>query len=48
VRTIFCQAGRVLPQVQVDPGDSTVTLGGRVLAVPPVSEVPLSRRYLLA
>jgi urease subunit alpha len=37
----------VLP-VEVDPGDGTVTLEGRVLAVDPVSEVPLSRRYLLA
>lgn len=36
----------VLP-VQVDPGDGTVTLDGRVLAADPVSEVPLSRRYLL-
>jgi urease alpha subunit len=37
----------VLP-VEVDSGDGTVTLEGRVLAVEPVSEVPLSRRYLLA
>lgn len=37
----------VLP-IEVDPGDGTVTLEGRVLAVEPVSEVPLSRRYLLA
>jgi urease subunit alpha len=37
----------VLP-VQVDPGDGTVTLRGRVLAVDPVAEVPLSRRYLLS
>ena len=37
----------VLP-VQVDPTDGTVTLEGRVLAVDPVSDVPLSRRYLLA
>ena len=37
----------VLP-VEVDPGDGTVTLEGRVLGVEPVSEVPLSRRYLLA
>lgn len=33
--------------VQVDPGDGTVTVDGRVLAVDPVSEVPLNRRYLL-
>jgi urease subunit alpha len=37
----------VLP-VEVDPGDGTVTLEGRVLGVEPVSEVPLNRRYLLA
>ena len=37
----------VLP-VEVDPGDGTVTLEGRVLGVEPVWEVPLSRRYLLA
>jgi urease subunit alpha len=37
----------VLP-IQVDPSDGTVTLEGRVLSVEPVSEVPLSRRYLLA
>jgi urease subunit alpha len=36
----------VLP-VEVDPADGTVTLDGRVLAVDPVSEVPLNRRYLL-
>jgi hypothetical protein len=35
----------VLP-IEVDPGDGTVTLETRVLAVEPVSEVPLSRRYL--
>jgi urease subunit alpha len=33
--------------VDVDPGDGTVTLDGRVLAIEPVSEVPLNRRYLL-
>jgi urease subunit alpha len=37
-----------VPSIQVDPADGTVTLEGRVLAVDPVSEVPLSRRYLLA
>ncbi|HEX6330063.1 MAG TPA: amidohydrolase family protein, partial [Actinomycetota bacterium] len=34
--------------VDVDHLDGTVTLDGRVLAVDPVSEVPLNRRYLLA
>jgi urease subunit alpha len=37
----------VLP-VEVDRLDGTVTLDGRVLAVEPVGEVPLSRRFLLA
>jgi urease subunit alpha len=34
--------------VEVDSADGTVTLEGEVLAVDPVSEVPLNRRYLLA
>jgi urease subunit alpha len=33
--------------IEVDPGDGSVTLGGRVLACEPVESVPLSRRYLL-
>jgi urease subunit alpha len=37
-----------VPPIRVDPADGTVTLEGRVLAVDPVSEVPLNRRYLLA
>jgi urease subunit alpha len=37
----------VLP-VEVDPHDGTVRLHGKVLAVQPVRDVPLSRRYLLA
>jgi urease subunit alpha len=41
-------ANRAFPAVQVDRGDGTVTLEGRVLATDPVPEVPLSRRYLLA
>jgi urease subunit alpha len=41
-------AGRACPQIMVDPADGTVRLDGRVLAAAPVSEVPLSRRYLLA
>jgi urease alpha subunit len=35
------------PQVDVDVRTGAVSLGGRVLAVDAVSEVPLSRRYLL-
>ncbi len=38
---------RATAPVAVDPRDGTVTLGGRILAVDPVTEVPLSRRYLL-
>ncbi len=41
-------ANRATAAIEVDPGDGTVTLGGRVLASEPVTEVPLSRRYLLA
>jgi urease subunit alpha len=37
-----------VPHVEVDPVDGTVTLEGEVLATDPVSEIPLSRRYLLA
>ena len=36
----------VLP-IEVDPSDGTVTLDGRVLAVEPVGDVPLGRRYVL-
>jgi urease subunit alpha len=41
-------ANRAVPAVEVDRRDGTVTLEGRVLASDPVTEVPLSRRYLLA
>jgi urease subunit alpha len=39
---------RTTPGIEVSPEDGTVTLDGRVLRTEPVSEVPLSRRYLLA
>jgi urease alpha subunit len=48
VRREHLVAGRSCPAVDVDPADGTVRLDGRVLAAEPVSEVPLSRRYLLA
>jgi urease subunit alpha len=48
VRRDHLIAGRASPQIAVDPSDGTVTLGGRALAASPVTEVPLSRRYLLA
>ena len=41
-------SNRATTPIDVDPDDGTVTLGGRTLAVAPVAEVPLSRRYLLA
>ena len=40
-------ANRAVPQVDIDLVTGAVSLGGRSLAVAPVSEVPLSRRYLL-
>ncbi len=40
-------ANRATTPIVVDPGDGTVSLGGRRLAVDPVDVVPLSRRYLL-
>jgi urease subunit alpha len=38
---------RATAAVEVDPVDGTVRLDGRVLAVDPVADVPLSRRYFL-
>ena len=34
--------------IEVDPGDGTVTLAGRTLAAPPSTDLPLNRRYLLS
>jgi urease subunit alpha len=48
VRKASLVAGRACPQVGVSPDDGTVSLGGRILAARPASDVPLSRRYLLA
>jgi urease subunit alpha len=39
---------RSAPAIDVSPEDGTVTLDRRVLRVDPITEVPLSRRYLLA
>jgi urease subunit alpha len=41
-------ANRAAPAIEVDRRDGTVSLDGWRLAVDPVAEVPLSRRYLLA
>ena len=38
---------RATAPIEIDPVDGFVSLGGRHLAVEPVNEVPLSRRYLL-
>jgi urease subunit alpha len=40
-------ANRATTAVEIDVRTGAVTLGGRSLAVDPVTEVPLSRRYLL-
>ena len=40
-------ANRTTPPIEVDRTDGRVFLDGRQLAVEPVREVPLSRRYLL-
>lgn len=47
VRREHLIAGRSCPAVEVDRRAGTVRLEGRVLAADPVTEVPLSRRYLL-
>ena len=40
-------ANRAAPAVEIDVRTGAVSLGGLPLAVDPVTEVPLSRRYLL-
>ena len=40
-------ANRATAPVEIDVRTGAVSLGGRALAVDPVTEVPLSRRYLL-
>jgi urease alpha subunit len=40
-------SNRTAPLVDVDAGDGTVRLDGRVLRVDAVAELPLNRRYLL-
>jgi urease subunit alpha len=48
VRREHLVAGRACPPISIDPADGTVRLDGRTLAAEPETEVPLSRRYLLA
>ena len=38
---------RATVPIKIDPGDGQVTLGGVPLAIEPVTELPLSRRYFL-
>jgi urease subunit alpha len=40
-------ANRATSPIEIDPVDGRVTLAGRALAVEPVTELPLSRRYFL-
>ena len=40
-------ANRATAPIEIDPRDGRVTLAGRPLAVEPVADVPLSRRYFL-
>ena len=47
IRRSSLARNRTVAPVDVDPRDGTVTLNGEVLAVEPVAEVPLNRRYLL-
>lgn len=44
---LWTEAHRAAVPVEIDPADGRVTLGGVELAVAPVDEVPLNRRYLL-
>lgn len=47
VRRGTLERNRAVVPIEVDPRSGTVTLDGRVLAVEPVRDVPLSRRYIL-
>jgi urease alpha subunit len=47
VRRDTLALNRAVVPIEVDPRDGTVTLDGRVLAVEPVRDVPLGRRYVL-
>ena len=47
VRRDTLARNRAVPPIEVDPRDGTVTLDGRVLAVEPVRDVPLGRKYVL-
>ncbi len=38
---------RATASIEIDPADGRVTLAGRPLAVEPVTDLPLNRRYFL-
>jgi urease subunit alpha len=40
-------ANRAVAAIDVDVADGSVSLHGQALQMPPVADVPLSRRYLL-
>jgi urease subunit alpha len=48
VRRSSLVANTAVVNIQIDPGDGTVRLGGRLVTSPPADEVPLSSRYLLS
>jgi hypothetical protein len=45
VRRTSLLANTAVASIQIDPGDGTVRLDGRVLASSPTDEVPMSSRY---
>jgi urease subunit alpha len=47
VRRASLLANTAVTPIQIDPGDGTVRLDGRLLTSPATDEVPLSSRYLL-
>jgi urease subunit alpha len=47
VRRTSLLANTAVTPIQIDPGDGTVRLDGRLLVSAPTDEVPLSSRYLL-
>ena len=47
IRRTSLVANTAVAPVDIDPGDGTVTLDGRLVACPPAATVPMSRRYFL-
>jgi urease subunit alpha len=48
VRRSSLVANTAVANIQIDPGDGTVRMGGRLVTSPPADEVPLSSRYFLS